>query len=194
MPNRLVQLGGGTIKLMSSLMVSEANLPKTAFALTPVFREGAGADIFFRDPIVLDENLSVEFSSPSSSKYKSLEDLGSPEEAGKRLLRQYLTEFMSTRLGVKRESSILTTSSRVADDGKLYYQVEVNPKPINLSGEHKVIRKQQIAVMPQDRVARLEWDRRYLAVLGAENNRLYSLRLQTPEKFFQDEEKDLRKT
>lgn len=86
---------------------------------------GANADIFFRDPYVLDENLSVEVSSPSSSKYKSVEDLGPPEEAGKAVLRQYLTEFMSTRLGVKRESSILSTSSTVADDGKMYYQIEV---------------------------------------------------------------------
>ncbi|CAF2231229.1 psbP domain-containing protein 1, chloroplastic isoform X1 [Brassica rapa] len=199
---RRLMMGG---LLMSGLIVSEANLPTSAFALTPVFREyidtfdgysfkypqnwiqvrGAGADIFFRDPIVLDENLSVEFSSPSSSKYKSLEDLGSPEEAGKKVLRQYLTEFMSTRLGVKRESNILTTSSRVADDGKLYYQVEVNIKSYANNNE--------LAVMPQDRVARLEWDRRYLAVLGVENNRLYSLRLQTPEKVFQEEEKDLRR-
>ncbi|XP_018469771.2 psbP domain-containing protein 1, chloroplastic isoform X1 [Raphanus sativus] len=200
---RSMMMGG---LLMSGLtMLSEANLPTPAFALTPVFREyidtfdgysfkypqnwiqvrGAGADIFFRDPIVLDENLSVEFSSPSSSKYKSLEDLGSPEEAGKKVLRQYLTEFMSTRLGVKRESNILTTSSRVADDGKLYYQVEVNIKSYANNNE--------LAVMPQDRVARLEWDRRYLAVLGVENNRLYSLRLQTPEKVFLEEEKDLRR-
>uniref|UniRef100_A0A1J3K758 PsbP domain-containing protein 1, chloroplastic n=1 Tax=Noccaea caerulescens TaxID=107243 RepID=A0A1J3K758_NOCCA len=191
--------------LMSGLMVSEANLPTRAFSLTPVFREyidtfdgysfkypqnwiqvrGAGADIFFRDPVVLDENLSVEFSSPSSSKYQSLEDLGSPEEAGKKVLRQYLTEFMSTRLGVRRESNVLTTSSRVADDGKLYYQVEVNIKSYANNNE--------LAVMPKDRVARLEWDRRYLAVLGVENNRLYSLRLQTPEKVFQEEEKDLRR-
>ncbi|CAH8316895.1 unnamed protein product [Eruca vesicaria subsp. sativa] len=198
---RSMMMGG---LLMSGLILSEANLAPS-FALTPVFREyidtfdgysfkypqnwiqvrGAGADIFFRDPIVLDENLSVEFSSPSSSKYKSLEDLGSPEEAGKRVLRQYLTEFMSTRLGVKREANILTTSSRVADDGKLYYQVEVNIKSYANNNE--------LAVMPQDRVARLEWDRRYLAVLGVENNRLYSLRLQTPEKVFQEEEKDLRR-
>ncbi|KAH0902766.1 hypothetical protein HID58_042269 [Brassica napus] len=199
---RSMMMGG---LLMSGLMLSEANLPTSAFALTSVFREyidtfdgysfkypqnwiqvrGAGADIFFRDPIVLDENLSVEFSSPSSSKYKSLEDLGPPEEAGKKVLRQYLTEFMSTRLGVKRESNILTTSSRVADDGKLYYQVEVNIKSYANNNE--------LAVMPQDRVARLEWDRRYLAVLGVENNRLYSLRLQTPEKVFLEEEKDLRR-
>lgn len=86
---------------------------------------GAGADIFFRDPYVLDENISVEFSSPSSSNYKSVEDLGPPQEAGKKVLKQYLTEFMSTRLGVRRESKILSTSSRIADDGKLYYQVEV---------------------------------------------------------------------
>ena len=86
---------------------------------------GSGADIFFRDPFVLDENLSVELSSPSSSRYKSVEDLGQPQEAGKKVLQQYLTEFMSTRLGVRRESNIVSTSSRVADDGRTYYQVEV---------------------------------------------------------------------
>ncbi|KAL0364869.1 UNVERIFIED_CONTAM: PsbP domain-containing protein 1, chloroplastic [Sesamum angustifolium] len=121
---------------------------------------GAGADIFFRDPFVLDENISVNISSPSSSRYKTVEDLGSPEEAGKNVMRQYLTEFMSTRLGVRRESSILSTTSKVADDGKLYYEVEVNIKSYANNNE--------LAVMPQDRVARLEWDRRYLSVLGVE--------------------------
>jgi hypothetical protein len=87
---------------------------------------GAGADIFFRDPFVLDENMSVEISSPSSSKYISVEDLGPPEKAAEKVLKQYLTEFMSTRLGVRRESNILSASSKVADDGRLYYEVEVN--------------------------------------------------------------------
>ncbi|KAK2996268.1 hypothetical protein RJ639_025287, partial [Escallonia herrerae] len=145
---------------------------------------GANADIFFRDPFVLDENLSVELSSPSSSKYKSVEDLGPPQEAGKKVLRQYLTEFMSTRLGVRRESSILSTSSRISDDGRVYYQVEVNIKSYANNNE--------LAVMPQDRVARLEWDRRYLSVLGVENNQLYELRLQVPENVFIEEEFDLR--
>uniref|UniRef100_A0A0F7GYX0 PsbP-domain protein 1 n=1 Tax=Goodyera fumata TaxID=1390594 RepID=A0A0F7GYX0_9ASPA len=145
---------------------------------------GAGADIFFRDPFVLDENLSIELSSPSSSRYKSIEDLGPPEAAAEKVLKQYLTEFMSTRLGVRRESRILSTSSRVADDGKLYYEVEVNIKSYANNNE--------LAVMPQDRIVRLEWDRRYLAVLGVGNNRLYELRLQTPESVFVDEEKDLR--
>ncbi|KAL8239624.1 hypothetical protein R6Q59_016191 [Mikania micrantha] len=146
---------------------------------------GANADIFFRDPFVLDENLSVEVSSPSSSKYKSVEDLGPPEEAGKAVLRQYLTEFMSTRLGVRRESSILSTASRIADDGKMYYQIEVNIKSYASNNE--------LAVMPQDRVVRLEWDRRYLSVLGVENNQLYELRLQVPENVFVEEENDLRR-
>uniref|UniRef100_A0A0F7GYW6 PsbP-domain protein 1 n=1 Tax=Erodium gruinum TaxID=337380 RepID=A0A0F7GYW6_9ROSI len=145
---------------------------------------GAGADIFFRDPYVLDENISVELSSPSSSNYKSVEDLGPPEEAGKKVLKQYLTEFMSTRLGVRRESSVLSTSSRVADDGRMYYQVEVNIKSYANNNE--------LAVMPGDRVTRLEWDRRYLSVLGVENNQLYELRLQTPENVFVEEEYDLR--
>ncbi|XP_008464320.1 psbP domain-containing protein 1, chloroplastic isoform X3 [Cucumis melo] len=145
---------------------------------------GAGADIFFRDPFVLDENLSVEFSSPSSSRYNSVQDLGPPEEAGKKVLKQYLTEFMSTRLGVRRESNILSTSSRMADDGRTYYQVEVNIKSYANNNE--------LAVMPQDRVVRLEWDRRYLSVLGVENSRLYELRLQTPENVFVEEENELR--
>ena len=47
--------------------------------------------------------------------------------------------------------------------------------------------------MPQERVVRLEWDRRYLSVLGVENNRLYELRLQTPENVFLEEEDELRR-
>ncbi|KAE9615925.1 hypothetical protein Lal_00017352 [Lupinus albus] len=191
-----------------SLILSSYLLPEVGLALaqqSPVFREyvdtfdgysfnypgnwiqvrGSGADIFFRDPYVLDENLSVEVSSPSSSQYKSVEDLGPPQAAGKKVLKQYLTEFMSTRLGVRRKSNILSTSSRVADDGKLYYQVEVNIKSYANNNE--------LAVMPEDRVVRLEWDRRYLSVLGVENNQLYELRLQVPENVFSQEENDIRK-
>lgn len=191
--------------ILSSYIFSEFGFRNTALAQQSVgFREyidtfdgysfkypqnwiqvrGAGADIFYRDPYVLDENVSVELSSPSSSRYKSVEDLGPPQEAGKKVLQQYLTEFMSTRLGVRRESNILSTSSRVADDGKLYYLVEVNIKSFANNNE--------LAVMPKDRVVNLEWDRRYLSVLGVENNRLYELRLQTPENVFVEEENDLR--
>ncbi|CAA3023410.1 psbP domain-containing 1, chloroplastic [Olea europaea subsp. europaea] len=190
--------------ILAGCILSRTNIHNIAYAQPVGFREyidtfdgyslkypqnwiqvrGAGADIFFRDPYVLDENLSVDISSPSSSSYKSVEDLGSPDEAGKKVLRQYLTEFMSTRLGVRRESSILSTSSRVANDGRLYYEVEVNIKSYANNNE--------LAVMPEERVARLEWDRRYLSVLGVENNRLYELRIQTPEKVFVEEESDIR--
>ena len=51
----------------------------------------------------------------------------------------------------------------------------------------------ELAVMPKDRVQRLEWDRRYLTVLGVENNRLYALRLQSPERVLLEEEGDLRR-
>ncbi|KAJ7942889.1 PsbP-domain protein 1 [Quillaja saponaria] len=50
----------------------------------------------------------------------------------------------------------------------------------------------ELAVMPQDRLVRLEWDRRYLSVLGVENNQLYELRLRAPENVFLGEESDLR--
>ncbi|KAL2653937.1 hypothetical protein R1flu_022065 [Riccia fluitans] len=145
---------------------------------------GAGADVFFRDPINLDENVVVEFSSPSSSRFKSVEDLGTPDEAAQRILKQYLTEFMSTRLGVRRESNIVSSKSRIGPDGRLYYDIEVNVK--------SYANTNQLAVMPQDRVAKLEWSRRYLSVIGVENNRLYELRLQTPERVLMDEESDLR--
>ncbi|KAL5730060.1 PsbP domain-containing protein 1 [Ranunculus cassubicifolius] len=126
----------------------------------------------------------MDISSPSSSNYKSIEDLGSPQAVAENILKQYVREFMSTRLGVRRESSILSSKSKIADDGKLYYEVEVNIKSYANSNE--------LAVMPQDRVARLEWDRRYLSVLGVENKQLYELRLQTPQNVFLEEESDLR--
>ncbi|KAL9262960.1 PsbP domain-containing protein [Drosera capensis] len=204
--NRRVSRRSSIATVLSICIASKLATQNAAFAqLSLVFREyidtfdgysftypanwipvkGAGADIFFRDPFVLDENLSVDISSPSSSNYKSVEDLGPPDMAAKKILKQYITEFMSTRLGVRRESNIISASSNVAEDGRLYYQVEVNIKSYANTNE--------LAIMPEDRVPRLEWDRRYLSVLGVENNRLYELRLQTPERVFQEEESDLRR-
>lgn len=67
--------------------------------------KGSGNDIFFRNPSAVEENMFVSISSPSSTKYASVADLGSPDDAARKVLDQYLTEFMSTRLGVRRESS-----------------------------------------------------------------------------------------
>ena len=67
-------------------------------AWTPVTT--SGNDVFLRNPFSIEENLFVDVSSPSSSRFASVEDLGSPMDAAQRLLDQYLNkEFMSTRLG-----------------------------------------------------------------------------------------------
>lgn len=72
----------------------------------------SGNDVFYRNSRVADENVFVDISSPSSSKYESVKDLGTPEDASKRLEEQFLTELMSTRLGVKREIEPVFARSR----------------------------------------------------------------------------------
>ncbi|KAL4324279.1 hypothetical protein GQ457_11G016010 [Hibiscus cannabinus] len=61
-----------------------------------------------------------------------------------KVLKQYLTEFMLNR----RESNILSSSSRIADDGKLYYQVEVNIKSYGNTNELAVMPTGQIGMGP----------------------------------------------
>ena len=50
----------------------------------------------------------------------------------------------------------------------------------------------QLAILPEERIRRLEWNRRYYSVLGVENRRLYELRLQLPEKLVDAEQEELR--
>lgn len=145
---------------------------------------GAGSQAFFRDPEDLDENLRIDVSSPTSSRYKGLEDLGSAEDAGQIALDQYLTEFMSTRLGVRRESALLSARERVAEDGHRFYEVEINVK--------SYANNKQLAIRPEQRVAKLEWDRQYLSVLGVDNMRLYAMRVQLPARILEQERKTLR--
>lgn len=73
---------------------------------------GSGAEVQFRSPQNGDENLFVAVSSPSSSKYTGVKDLGSPEESGKFIKKQYVAEYMSTRLGVRRTAEVVSASSR----------------------------------------------------------------------------------
>jgi hypothetical protein len=133
----------------------------------------SGNDVFYRNPFNAEENLFVDISSPSSSKYASVEDFGSPDEAAKKTLEQYLEEFMSTRLGVKRTAEIEKATSRTGPDGKIYYDIETRVT--------SYASRNQLAVTQGeiDEAIVLEFDRKYLTVLGAANNRLYALRLQT---------------
>lgn len=139
----------------------------------------SGNDVFFRNPFNAEENLFVDISSPSSSSYATVKDLGSPEEEAEKIKSQFLEEFMSTRLGVKREAEVVKASSRVGRDGKEYYDVEVRVT--------SYASRNQLAVTQGeiDDAVELEFDRRYLTVLGTASNRLYALRLQTSEASYQ---------
>ena len=48
----------------------------------------SGNDIFYRNPTNVNENLFVDVSSPSSSTFESVEDLGTPGQAAKKTLNQ----------------------------------------------------------------------------------------------------------
>ena len=139
----------------------------------------SGNDVFFRNPFNAEENLFVDVSSPSSSKYESVADLGSPEEAAIKNLDQFLEEFMSTRIGVKREGEVVSAVPRTGSDGRQYYDLETRVK--------SYASRNQLAVTQTeiDEGITLEWDRRYLTILGVANKRLYSLRLQTSSKVFE---------
>lgn len=138
----------------------------------------SGNDVFYRNPFNAEENLFVDISSPSSSKYLRVEDLGSPKEAANRTVEQYLEEFMSTRLGVKRTAEVESAESRTTDDGKEYYDIQTRVK--------SYASRNQLAVTQgeiEDAIVQ-EFDRRYLTVLGTAGNRLYEFRLQTDEETF----------
>lgn len=53
----------------------------------------------------------AQASSPSSSKFKNIDEYGSLEEAGKKLINQYLIEFTSTRIGVRKEAKARDSSA-----------------------------------------------------------------------------------
>lgn len=145
----------------------------------------SGNDAFYRHPRDVDENLFVNISSPSSSKYESVADLGSPDAAAAALLKTYTNELMSTRLGVKRTGSVTAASQRTGPDGRLYYDITLR--------QRSVASRQQLAVSGVDVAAGLEveWDRVYRTVLGVAGKRLYELRLQAPVSVWEAEEAGL---
>ena len=103
-----------------------------------------------------------------------MEDLGLPQAAGAKLLSQYLVEFTSTRIGVKRDAQLLAAAYRDGADGQRYLDVEVNVQSFSV--------EQQYGVSPEQRGPLVkEWDRRLVTTLGVANGRLYSMRLQCAE-------------
>lgn len=135
----------------------------------------SGNDVFLRNPRNVEENLFVEITSPSSSRFKEVEDLGSPKEAAQRILDQYLTkEFMSTRIGISRYGEIVSASARSAEDGKTYYDVAIRMTSYGSRSPYVASRTDVLKDYG------LEWDRTLSTTLGVSNQRLYELRLQSP--------------
>jgi len=131
------------------------------------------ADIFFRSIDEIETNVFVEFSSASSSAYKSVRDLGTPMQAAERIREQYVVEFMSSRIGVRRQAKIMSAEERMGSDGMLFYDISVN---INSYADTN-----QFGIAPEERISTLEFDRRLFTTLGVNNGQLYEMRLQTPE-------------
>jgi hypothetical protein len=145
----------------------------------------SGNDVFYRNPFSIEENLFVDVSSPSSSKYSDVQDLGTPEDAARATLDQYLDEFMSTRIGVRRDAKVISSAARTAADGRNYYDIQTRVKSF--------ASRNQLAVTQAevDDGVELEWDRRYLTVLGVANRRLYQFRLQTANSTFEKDSERL---
>ena len=100
----------------SSICHTEGWLPVTS----------SGNDCFLRNPRNIDENLFVDITSPSSSTYQTVTELGSPEDTANLKLDQFLNkEFMSTRLGIRREGKVLFSETRVGNDGRTYYDIGI---------------------------------------------------------------------
>ena len=198
-PSQPVVLGrralGASVALVTSTLAAPAQ-PVSAFTRPPpgfrpfndtidgykLFRpedwievKGSGNDVFFRNPSSVEENMFVSISSPSSTKFASPRDLGTPDEAARKILAQYLNEFMSSRLGVRRESSVVSAREREGTDvdgePMLFYDVELRIT--------SYAAKNQYGLTEADRPQSLEWDRTLSSTLGVANNRLYELRFQT---------------
>lgn len=145
----------------------------------------SGNDAFYRNPYNVEENLFVNITSPSSSKFQSVDDFGTPQQAAQRLKQQYLGEFMSTRLGSQKKAEILSATTRTAGD-RLYYDIEMRAQSY---ASRSPLAQTQAEI---DSTFIMEWDRRLLFTLGVANKRLYELRLQAPEAKFEANSDDLR--
>ena len=131
----------------------------------------AGADIFYRSTEDPEECVFVDVTSPSSSKYDSVRDLGTPREAADFVNQKLLDEFLSTRIGVRRKSDVVNANERTGADGQLYYDVAVRVRSF--------VDSNPLSPNLEDRQEYQEWDRTMRTTLGVSNGRLYSLRLQS---------------
>ena len=108
---------------------------------------------FYRNPRNVEENCFVAISSPSSNVYASVRDVGTPEETAEKILKQTLIELASTRLGIIRESEVVSAKEDLDKDGTAFYDITLRIK--------SYAAKNQYGLTPEDRPQALEWDRAF---------------------------------
>merc|ERR1712048_216994 len=72
----------------------------------------SGTAVFYRNPDNFNESLFVEVSAPLFGEYVDIKGIGNPQEAAEKYLGLILQEFMSTRLGIRREAQVISALSR----------------------------------------------------------------------------------
>merc|ERR1711974_511357 len=80
---------------------------------------------------------------------------------------------MTTRLGVTKDSKIISAQSRLGFDNKNYYDFEFVIQSF--------ASREQLSTTQSLGLQELEWDRILFTTLGIANGRLYALRIQTGE-------------
>uniref|UniRef100_A0A7S2XH31 PsbP C-terminal domain-containing protein n=1 Tax=Lotharella oceanica TaxID=641309 RepID=A0A7S2XH31_9EUKA len=131
----------------------------------------SGNDAAYENPLDFQQNLFVSIS--GATRFSSITDVGSPEEVARDIEKKILKEFMSTRIGVRRDSQIVSATPRQGKDGSVYYDVQVRVKSFASRNQLAVTAEEMEKGMEQ------EFDRTYVTSIGVANNRVYDLRLQT---------------
>ncbi|UPR02472.1 PsbP domain-containing protein [Chloropicon primus] len=133
----------------------------------------SGADMFYKNTENVEQNLFVELSSKSFSKYKSLpDDFGSPSQCAETFLSKYMDEFVSTRLGITRQGRVVAAAERTKaeDGGRLFYDFLINID--------SYAARNQYGITSGERKQSKEWDRYFLTTVGIQGERLLVLRIQ----------------
>eukprot|EP00468_Gymnochlora_sp_CCMP2014_P008413 CAMPEP_0167763086 /NCGR_PEP_ID=MMETSP0110_2-20121227/13149_1 /TAXON_ID=629695 /ORGANISM="Gymnochlora sp., Strain CCMP2014" /LENGTH=230 /DNA_ID=CAMNT_0007650075 /DNA_START=78 /DNA_END=767 /DNA_ORIENTATION=- len=136
-----------------------------------ILSKTSGNTAAYENPVDFQENLFVSIS--GRTKYDSIKDLGTPKALAEDIEKKLVTEFMSTRIGVRRVSDISFANERIDKDGKVYYDIGVR---VRSYASRNALAVSQAAI---DEAVELEFDRLFLVTLGVANDRVYELRLQT---------------
>jgi len=118
--------------------------------------KGTGSYVGWNNLFSPGETIQLELTSPQEN-FSSLEALGSVEDYGKRILSQLDMEFLSTRIGITREFTLISAQ---AAGGFYDYEIEGSSYAAPNS----------LGVSPEMREQALEWRRRFLVRVGVNMN------------------------